>query len=131
MRPRWSGHRGLSLGEVLVASALLSLLVVSLANLFPSVVVALRSSDQQQQAYALAQDGLEAAAARPFASLALGPLPLPEIPARGVHTLAVTVSAVSGYPPEHLKRVTATVSWTARSGPRTIIQEVDLHPARP
>ena len=119
------------MGEVLVASALLALLVMAVVNLLPTTVVALRLSSQRQHAYTLTQDALEAAAARPFTSLSSGALTLEEIQVPPPFALEVTVSEVTGYPAAHLKRVSATATWTTRTGAQALTQEVYLHPARP
>ena len=123
--------RGFSLGEVLVAGALLALLVMVVVNLLPTTVVALRQSSQRQQAYTLTQDALEAAAARPFNSLATGALNLEEIQVPTPFQMEVVISEVTGYPAAHLKRASARATWTTRTGEQSLTQEAYLHPARP
>jgi hypothetical protein len=116
---------------VLVAGALLCLIVVSVVNLFPSAMVALSHSNQNQQASVLAQDALEALSARPFSSLTAGPQALTEVQAPKGFAVAVEVGPVEGYPLEHLKKVSALVSWSTRRGPKSLRQDVYLQPAHP
>jgi hypothetical protein len=119
------------LGEVLVAGALLCLIVMSVINLFPSAMVALSHSNQNQQAHLLAQDALEAMSARPFSSLVAGPQALTEIQAPPGFAITVEVGPVGEYPLEHLKKVSAMVSWSTRRGPKSLRQDVYLQPAHP
>lgn len=122
---------GFTLGEVAVGVGLLSLILVSLLNLFPSSLIAIRNGERRQVAHRVAQNTLEVAMASPFSSLRSDSPELAQVNVPEGYRLTVVVSAVPPYPEDHLKRVSAVVEWEHHGKRLRLEEEVYVHPARP
>ena len=117
---------GLTLVETLVSMTLLTLVMVSVLNLFPSSMAAVKHTRTAQLARAAAQNRIEALAARPFAELQLGTHPDEKLVLSNGQTvtLKVSISQVTGHPQERLKRLRCEALWRGRTEDRKAIGEM-------
>jgi Tfp pilus assembly protein PilV len=128
LRPK-SPRRGLSLVETTMAGFVIALAVIFVANLIPTTMLALRSSETRTQANLLAQSLLEGMRSVPFSRLAA-------IPAGQVKSDNVILSYqsfvedVTDADPKFLKRIRVEVTWTIRSKERRVSREALVHPVR-
>jgi len=138
-------EKGLTLAEVILAAAIISVAVLAIVGLFPTALQNVRYGGHMSQASSLAQEMIELIRTRPFADVSLynnldtrlpapGGLPVPVLahftrwtndiaPANPAGALpqgwgTVTVGAVAGGPPD-LLQVTITVGWR-EAGNQTI-----------
>ena len=118
------------MAETVVAASLVSLLLIGILNLLPSTLTTVSYVEQRQTAVLLAQDALNAVAARPFESLNEGTQDISLLTVPPDLTLTVTVGEVPGYSPSFLKRVTAEVSFEHHASTKKFKQELYVHPAR-
>ena len=109
-----TARRGLSLMEVVVATSILAMVFMLVANLFPTSFMALRTSGQRMEAESLAASLLEDYRARPFSQLPVGLDVRPQ--ASGSYQPQVQVLAVAGEDPAYLVEVRVEVSWSDKIG---------------
>ena len=117
--------RGFSLAEVIISTLVLSLVMMTVFNLFPSSALAVKKGEQRLTAESLAQAGLEECRARPFADLTLGQQNL------GNTTVGATVYERTRQifvPPgspdaKLLKGVRIRLGWTEQGRSRELLAE--------
>lgn len=128
-------RRGVSLLEIIFSLFLLGLIIVMVANLYPSTLGSVRYSGQRLEANALASSLIEKEMARPFTQLVAGPpQTLPVVPGKGaVYTPTVEIFAVNepGVKPGLLIGIRARVDWVDHSIPHSIVREVTRVKAPP
>jgi type II secretory pathway component PulJ len=116
--------RGLSLLELIVGLFLLSLLILFIFNLYPTVVFASRQSEDKTRADHVAQTYLNRLRAQPFEQLELG-IESERIEVDGVPMdVQVEVRRVANSEESVLKSCLVTVEWESRSGPKKRVHEV-------
>lgn len=122
-------HRGLTLIEVLIASAILAVGLLALLSAFPIGYVDVNVSGGQSKATAYAQQMLEQLKNIPFVELleAGGPFdeenPRVRTPEPG-YTRDWTIEVVGSTPaPNRLVRIEVTVDWTRGDRPQRVTLE--------
>lgn len=130
--PRNQPRRGLTLAEMIVSLTLLTLLLVSVVNLFPSSMANVRLIRTAQLARTAAQNRIEILASQPFNSLQVGTLDEETIKlsdGQPVH-LKTSITAVDGYEPKRLKRLRCEAEWQGRARRQTAVQELYVNSIR-
>lgn len=119
---------GLTLAETLVSLTLLTLVMVSVLNLFPSSLSAVKHTRTSQLARMAAQNRIEALAAKPYSQLELGTVSDEQVPLSDGQKvqLHTTISEVRGHPVSRLKHLRCEAVWQGRTGPRKVVQEMHL-----
>lgn len=113
-------HRGLTLIEVLIASAILAVGLLALLSAFPIGYVDVNVSGGQSKATAYAQQMLEQLRNQPFNP---GPLEETDTPEPG-YTRDWTIEVVGSTPaPNRLVRIEVTVDWTRGDRPQRVTLE--------
>ncbi|MFQ5656384.1 MAG: prepilin-type N-terminal cleavage/methylation domain-containing protein [Candidatus Methylomirabilales bacterium] len=115
MRPlkRVSDSRGLTLVEVLIASALLAVALIGIMGAFPTAYVDVVASGGESKATAYAQQKIEELKNQPFIP---GPLTANDTPEAGF-TRNWTITQVAGTTaPNRLARINVTVTWNGSAG---------------
>jgi Tfp pilus assembly protein PilV len=118
--------QGLSLGETIIASCLLGLVILAVFNLFPASLFAMRQAEQQIRADQLAQEILETTRQKPFEQLAVGrpdPQPGAEEAAGVRFTPTLQIYQVAGADPDLLLRLRVSVDWKFRGRDQHVFQE--------
>ncbi len=112
-------HRGFSLLETVMATALLCAVTLFLFNLYPASAISIRQAQDQLVAESLAQSILENERSLSFTALAPGKAALGSV-VYGDNTYypALEVFPV-GNDPEALKGLRVTVAWQTPRGPRS------------
>lgn len=112
--------RGMSLIEVMIASAILAFALVSITSAFPTAYVNVDTSGTRSKATAYAQQKLEGLKNQPFNP---GPLTANDSLENGEFTRSWTVTQEPGTNvPNRLARITVTVTWVGRR-PQTLTLE--------
>lgn len=112
--------RGMSLIEVLIASAILAVGLVGIVSAFPTAYVNVDTSGAKSKATAYAQQTLEELKNQPFDP---GPLTANDSLENGDFTRSWTITQEPGTDaPNRLARITVTVSWQG-SRPQTVTIE--------
>jgi len=145
MRHLLREKRGLTLAEVLLAAAIISVAVLAIVGLFPTALQNVRYGGHMSQASSLAQEMIEMVRTRPFADVSLynnldtrlpapGGLPAPVLAHFNRWTTDIAPTNPAGALPQgwgtvqvvenalglaDLKQVTITVGWR-ESGNQTI-----------
>ncbi len=118
--------RGLTLAETILASCLLSLVVLAVFNLLPSALFAMRHGEQRIYADSLCGQWLEKLRQVPFEKLTVGPY-LPDPAEEVVNGLSyitrLEVYQIPGREVDRLKRIRVVVQWHFRNKDRQISQE--------
>lgn len=116
--------RGLSLAELIVSIFVLGLLIVALANLYPTSILAVRRAEHQTGADTVAQRILEQKAAR-FEQLQPGQseTPAPEPGTTTTYHPSVEVLTVDGADSQYLRAVRVRVWWEYRGQRREVVHE--------
>ena len=113
-------HRGLTLIEVLIASAILAVGLLALLSAFPIGYVDVNVSGGQSKAAAYAQQMLEQLKNQPFTP---GPINQTDTPEAGyIRTWAITQEPGTNTP-NRLARIQVTVAWTQGDRPQTVTFE--------
>lgn len=127
--------RGLTLGETIIASCLLGLVMLAVFNLFPASLFAMRQAEQQIRADQLAQEILETTRQKPFEQLIVGrpdPQPAPEEAAGVRFTPTLEIYQVAGADPDRIVRLRVSVQWKFRGRDLRVSQETyRTHVRRP
>lgn len=127
--------RGLTLGETIIASCLLGLVMLAVFNLFPASLFAMRQAEQQIRADQLAQEILETTRHKPFEQLSVGrpdPGPAPEEAAGVRFTPTLEIYQVAGADPDLILRLRVSVQWKFRGRDLRVSQETyRTHVRRP
>ncbi|MEW6277820.1 MAG: hypothetical protein AB1758_04285 [Candidatus Eremiobacterota bacterium] len=112
---------GFTVAETILSAFVLSVVLMALFNIFPSSAMAARTGELQIRADSIAQGHLERLRARPFGSLAIGPVALS--PASEKHSGVTFTSEAEVLrldslnppaDPDRLKAARVTVRWTFR-----------------
>lgn len=108
------------------------MVVLLLANLFPTSVIALRAAESRNRATLIADGILTKQMALPYSDLIPGPpVTLPEVKDSGTtYTPTLEVFTISGRNPDYLKGLRVVVAWTDREKNQEVRQEVWVPNAR-
>lgn len=124
-------RRGFSLIETIFASLIIALVVLTIFNLFPSAMVAVKRSETQVQAEVLAQSLLEQMRIRPIQqlrdSIPLGPITATVRIDGTDYSHTTTITNLSSPPEELLISVKVTVDWRVRNNDYQEIRESWVH----
>ncbi|MFN8607052.1 MAG: type II secretion system protein [Vulcanimicrobiota bacterium] len=112
-------HRGFSLLETTLATALLCAVSLFLFNLYPASAMSVRQAQDQLVAESLAQSILEERRSQPFSSLVLGKTALTSVVYAGNSYYPELQVFSPGDDVEALKGLRVTVSWRTPRGPRS------------
>jgi Tfp pilus assembly protein PilV len=120
--------RGMSLIETVVAITMLALATIVAVASLPATTALSNKGRNRVAAAELAQATLEEHRAKPFSVLPAPPadvsLGKSLLEGTGIEfTRKLRVSAVSGYSPQQLRRVTVTVTWRERGALQTVHHE--------
>lgn len=107
-------NRGISLLETILAGFIISLVTMSVFNIFPTSAMAVKRGEMQLLADSIADRELEQLRVAPFDSFPLGPGPAvaPESHHGTTFNTVITIGQVTGSDENVLKRATVVVSWT-------------------
>ncbi|MBI3929335.1 MAG: hypothetical protein HY319_27560 [Armatimonadetes bacterium] len=121
-------QRGSTLLETIMALALLALVVMLLANLYPTSVLGARQAEDRVEADLLAQSLLSEQMSRPFDELVVGTATdLDPVSSRGTHYQnRLEVFQAGGRGTDYLKGLRITVRWTHGEQEREVVHEVWL-----
>lgn len=108
------------------------MVVLLLANLFPTTVVALRAAEAKNRANLIAEGILTKRMSAPYSTLvASAPQTLPEVKEAGVtYTPELEIFDIPGRRPDYIKGLRVTVRWTTARKNHQIRQEVWVPNAR-
>lgn len=120
---------GLTLLETVISGFVLSLVIIFIASLFPSSLLAIQSSESRIQADYLATTLLEEMRHQPFDQITA--LPGGQLK-KGRSTLRYTteVGPVPNSDPRFLKRIKVEVTWEERNKTRKVVRETWVHALR-
>lgn len=118
----------MSLIETTVGGTLIALAVVVAISALPATTILTNRGRFRVHALELAQSALEQQRARPWSSLPAPPaqVALPKLTLEGTGTVfspVLSVTEVSGYDPQTLRRLTVTVTWEERSALQQVQHE--------
>lgn len=112
-------RRAFTLAEVILSTLILSLVMMTVFNLFPSSALAVKKAEQRMTADALAQAGLEECRAAPFSALVLGTYDVGNVTCGGTTFQRAREIFQPGGSPDtkYLKGVRLRVTWTEQNRP--------------
>lgn len=120
---------GFSLLETVISGFILSLVIIFIASLFPSSLLAIQTSESRIQADYLASALLEEMRHREFDDI----VAIPDgVVTRGRSNLNfhTEVGPVPNSDPRFIKRLRVEVTWTERSKTRQVVRETWVHALR-
>lgn len=106
-------HKGFTLIETIYSTLLLSFIVITICNLYPSSFVAIKRGEGTLQADALAQNILEEVRSRPFPNLTTGPVTGfgPVVYGNTEYTPTVNLSTVPQASDKFVLACNVSVTW--------------------
>lgn len=119
-------NSGLSLAEIVITVTLLGFIMMTLFNIFPSSMGAIRHAEHQMIASNLAQSILEEKMAGPFNELSIAPALDPVTgPDNTLYTLHdYTPFTITDTDPQYLMGIRISVSWQERNRSYTMAREI-------
>lgn len=121
-------RRGLTLIEVVVGGTLIALAVVVAVSALPATTILTNRGRFRVHALQVAQSTLEQQRARPWSALPAPPatVQLPNQTLEGTGTVfspVLSVTAVTGYDQQALRRITVSVTWEERGATQQVQHE--------